>query len=108
MDAQQFKEFKEEILNALDQNEKMWGFKAQMERLMSHVESELRTSVEHGRNIILLKDAIEDTNTSEGLRTKVRTHDKMFEQQKWMLRAIIICILPILGKAIWEMLTKHT
>ena len=109
MDAQAFKQFKEEILQILEGNEKLWGLKVQMERLISHVESELRTSVEHGRKITAMEDAINDSNDgkSKGIRSRVREHEEYLKEVKWLLRFGVGSVVALVIKAGWELITRH-
>lgn len=102
-----FQTFKTELLKLMESEERLWGFKEQVNRLISHVESEQRITIDHGKDLTEIKGAVFDTNTSVGLRTWRRETEDLIRELKWMVRALVTAILGLIGNSIWQALTHH-
>lgn len=108
MDSDELKKFKEEIITLLNGDQKLWELKLQIERLMSHVESEQRVTEDHGKRIHEISGAVLDTNESVGLRTWRRETQHFLNTVKWIGFTCTGGILLLLVKAFWDLLTGGT
>lgn len=102
-----FQNFKTELLKLMESEERLWGFKEQVNRLISHVESEQRITIDHGRDLSEIKGAVFDTNTSVGLRTWRRETEDLIRELKWMVRAIVTAVLALVGNVVYQVITGH-
>lgn len=107
MTPDRFDIFKIELIKLVESEEKLWGFKEQIGRLISHAESEQRISVSHGKDIEEIKEAVFDTNKSTGLRTWRRETENLISEMKWMVRALVLAILALIGNVVWTALQHH-
>jgi hypothetical protein len=106
MTPSDFQNFKTDLLKILESEEKLWGFREQINRLISHVESEQRISMAHGTDINELKGAVLDTNSSVGLRTWRRETEDLIRELKWMVRAIVTAVLALIGNVVYQAITN--
>lgn len=106
MELEHLKQTKEEILSALQTDQKLNEMKIQMARLISHIESEQRVSQAHGVSIIALQDEVVGTVKDEGLRTKVKTIGEYLRDRKRQNNVIFACVIGLVGKGLWELLAK--
>lgn len=107
MEAQVFDDFKSDLFKLIESEQKLWAFKEQIGRLLSHAESEQRISVNHGKNIDELTGAVFDTNTTVGLRTWRRETEDLIRELKWMVRVIVTAILGLICNVVWTAMSHH-
>lgn len=107
MNPVDFNTFKLQLLELIESEQRLWAFKEQIGRLISHAESEQRISVSHGKDIDELKGAVLDTNSTVGLRTWRRETEDLIRELKWMLRAVVTAIIGLIGNVVWTALTRH-
>ncbi len=110
MDEAKLRIFKEEIMAAIQTDQKFNELRLSIGRLVSHVESEQKMQVEHGKQITALEEELIGTAKEDGLRAKVKTIHDHFVEGKRTRNAILVGVVGLVierGAAIVSALMKH-
>ncbi len=95
---------------AIQTDQKFNELRLSIGRLVSHVESEQKMQVEHGRQITALEEEVIGTSKDEGLRSKVKTIHDHFVEGKRTRNAILVGVVGLVlerGVTLISALMKH-
>lgn len=111
MDAEQLKKFKEEVFERLKTEKTMFEIQGQVNRLVSHYESELRANEENSKKLNEIDKEISGSASTAGLRNRVKTMEDYLADRRKQNNAIFLCVMGLVLKAGYEIVIttlKHT